>query len=114
MDKKQLYSSFIEQLKPWIAVLGQASDTLINQGVSNYPIAVISNEDIELGIALSKEGEDVLRIKISTLEEFVSKRVIDSEKVNEFKNAYKDPEIYLCLAIFTIGENEIIFLPKDI
>lgn len=114
MDKSQFYSSLIEQLKPWITVLGEASDTVINQGISNYPIAVLSNEDIELGIALSKEDEGMLRIRISTLEEFVGKQIIDTEKVDEFKKAYKDSDLYLCLAIFTLEENEIIFLPKEI
>ncbi len=106
------YEQLREKLSGWLPILSNASDMIINQGISDYPIFVISNDELEIGIAMAKESEDTLKIKASTLEEFVARRLISPEKVEEFKQAYKAPDIYICISIIASDKSEIIFLPR--
>lgn len=106
------YALLQEKLSGWLPLLSDAADTIINQGISDYPVFVISNDDLEIGVAMTKESGDKLKIKASTLEEFVARRLISPEKVEEFKAAYKAPDVYICISVIAADRSEIIFLPR--
>ena len=50
-------------------------------------------------------------INISSLEEFVAKQVISSEKLEEFKKVYKSPDDHLCIFVISELGAAFIYLP---
>jgi hypothetical protein len=99
--------------KKYSSVLHEAAETIRLQGVSNYPMFVAAQADIEMGIPLLKQGtmpEDWL-VNASTLEEFYAKQVIPVEKLDNFKTLYKSHNNRLCIAAFTDGGAKFLFIP---
>ena len=68
-----------------------AAETIRTENVSNYPIFVATKLEIDLGIALLLRGDlpDNWAVNASTLEEFHAKRIIDVEKIEEFRTLYR-------------------------
>jgi hypothetical protein len=52
MSKIETYLSLQEELKPYVKMLGQASDVIRDQDVSKYPIFVIHQQEVEIGLPL--------------------------------------------------------------
>ena len=114
MSDEQFYKTLEEDLKPHQLILNKAADTVLDQEVTSYPIFVLHQSDIELGVALIEGGNIYSKwsIRISSLEELVTKQIIREDRVEEFRKIYKDPTYYFCLLIVgEIGMN-FIFLPR--
>ena len=113
-DPKSL-EALEKRLKPFKKMLGQAADTVMVQDVSAYPILVTHNKSIQIGIPLvsSDKMEDGWSIHISTLEEFVAKQLIESNKLESFKNIYKKPSDFLCLFVIEDIGATFVFLPRN-
>lgn len=94
--------------------MAKASDSIIDQEVSKYPIFVVHQHEVEIGIPLSEHLEiGNWNLHASSLEEFVSKQIIQEEKVDEFRKVYKDPQEFFCLFVLSeLGAN-FIFLPRN-
>ncbi len=109
------YLRFQEEVKPYLNMLKEASRTIIDQEVSSYPIFVFHVSDIEIGIELAS-AETIKgnwSIRASTLEEFVSKRLIEDARLEAFKDTYKDPEKYFCLFVVEPDQSaQFIFIPQ--
>ncbi|MEM9822404.1 MAG: hypothetical protein AAF985_15085 [Bacteroidota bacterium] len=106
----------VEQLlQPFKKMLGEAVDTVLVQEVSSYPIFVVAQESLSMGIPLIKAGQlsDGWLVHISTLEEFAAKKLVDMEKVNDFKTVYKKPTDYLCLFVIEDIGATFVFLPRS-
>lgn len=99
--------------KQYSTVLHEAAETIRLQGVSNYPMFVAVQADIEMGIPLLKQGvmPDEWLVNASTLEEFYAKQVIPVEKLENFKTLYKSHSNRLCIAAFTEGGAKFLFIP---
>ncbi len=80
----------------------QASQTIRDENVSRYPIFVLHGEDIfPIGLALvayRKHGTHYA-YNVSTLEEMVSKKIVEMADVDEFRKIYKDPDSFFCFLI---------------
>ncbi len=102
------------ELRPYIPTLGKAADTILDQEVSEYPIFVAHQHQVEIGIPLidKVESKGNWSVNASTLEEFVSKQVIQPDKVDPFKSVYKDPEEFVCLFVLSELGATFIFLPR--
>lgn len=113
MDKIKL--RFLEQeLMQFTAILGKAADTVLDQDISNYPIFVAHKQDVEIGIPIidrSKENSE-WNIHISTLEEFVSRSLIDPTKIDDFRKVYKPPTEQLCFFVLSEFGATFNFLPR--
>ena len=83
------------------------------QEVSKYPIFVIHQHEVEIGIPLAENLEyGTWNVHASSLEEFVCKQIIQEEKVDSFREVFKDPLAYFCLFVLSeLGAN-FIFLPR--
>ena len=57
MKGPNAYQILEKKLAPYNIIMGNAADTIINQDVSSYPIFVIPEEAIALGIPIV-EGEE--------------------------------------------------------
>lgn len=103
-----------KELKPYKKMLAQAADVILNERVSKYPVFVVHQQEIELGIALIEAGNKLRwSVNASTLEEFVSKDIIFMDKAKEFMDTYKNPESHLCLFILSELGAQFIFIPRD-
>ena len=105
-----------EEIKPYLELIGKASDKIREEKVSKYPVFVISQEEISMGIKLVKKGgrSGKWNVFASTLEEFVSKNLIHENRAQNFIETYKDPETYIC--IFSLSElgAKFLFLPRQL
>ncbi len=109
------YQILENEIKPYINMMGQASDSIVNQDISSYPIFVLHQTQVAFGLPLVEKEKlgGKWSVHASTLEEFVTRQLINESKVDEFKNVYKDPKSYLCLFIIQSGSANFIFLPRS-
>lgn len=114
MSELEKFLRLEEQLKPYIKMMSQAADTVLVQEVSKYPIFVVHQQEVNIGIPLlDKEANKTpWSINASTLEEFVSKQIVFEEKVDEFRENYKSQEEYLCIFVLSELGAQFIYLPK--
>ncbi|HQU58366.1 MAG: hypothetical protein KDD02_09525 [Phaeodactylibacter sp.] len=109
------YEQLEAEMAPHIKLMGKAADAIIDQDISSYPIFVIHQFDLEIGILIleRKEKGPNWSINVTTLEELATKKVVEMAKVDSFRQVYKDPRAFLCLFVLSdLGAN-FIFLPRD-
>ena len=115
MSDQISYKLLGAELQPYLQMLGEAADTVRDKAVSDFPIFVVHQHEVEVGIPLVKR--DAVKtnwsVNASSLEEFVAKQIIQEEKMSDFQRVYKDPEAYLCMFVLSeLGAN-FIFLPRE-
>ncbi len=94
------------------SVLSSAVITVVDEGVSNYPMLVVHREHIEIGIPLMQIGtEPGWMVHISTLEELSARKVMESERIDEFREIYKNPAEFLTVLYIENSEASILFIP---
>lgn len=102
----------IEGIEPQIIeILTEATDTVRNQNVSNYPILVThsSAHDFEIGIKLELP-HTYLEFRITTLEELYVKNLVLKDNLDEFRNLYLNKKDKLCFLGLTENSQEFIFM----
>lgn len=105
-------------IHPYRDALADAADTVVDEGVSNYPIffafAGEVNEQAP-GISVTeiptKRGV-VWNINLTTLEELVAKTIIPPEKIDPFREVYKKNHAELCFLIVDEDGARFGFVPK--
>jgi hypothetical protein len=113
MGDIEKFLSLEQQLQPYKKILGQASDVILDEGVSKYPIFIVHQQVLEMGILLIEAGSKFTwSVNASTLEEFVTKELIFMDKVQDFIFTYKNPEEYLCLFVLSELGAQFIFIPR--
>ena len=112
--EKESYLDLEKEIRPYVNMMGQASESIINQDISTYPIFVLHQTQIPFGLPLV-ERETLggqWSVHASTLEEFVTKQLIQEDKVDDFKSVYKDPKTYICIFVIQAETANFIFLPR--
>ena len=111
----ELLAQLEKELQPLKKILGQASDTIIDENVSNYPIFVTQQLEINIGIPLINKDIQGGKwsVNASTLEEFATKNLIEPDKVNDFRKVFKSTEDYLCLFVLSEIGATFVFLPRN-
>lgn len=96
------------------AILSKASDEILDQDVSKYPIFVIHKQKIALGVPLilREKHETNWSIHVSTLEEFSVKKLILKDKIDKFRETYKNPRQYLCVFVLSDIGAQFLFIPR--
>ncbi|MCH2084303.1 MAG: hypothetical protein MK226_18040 [Saprospiraceae bacterium] len=114
MNENQFYTSLEKDLSAQRIIMNKAIDTVLNQEVTNYPIVVLHQADVELGVLLMDGGTVYSKweIRISSLEEMVAKKVMRSDRVEDFRKVYKDPESFFCLLVLQEEGMQFIFMPR--
>lgn len=101
------------QLQPYKKILAQAADVILDENVSKYPIFIIHQQELSMGVSLIEAGDKLKwSVNASTLEEFVTKELIFMEKAPDFISTYKNPEEYLCLFVLSELGAQFIFMPR--
>jgi hypothetical protein len=114
MSKTGKFLKLEKELKGYKKMMGIASDTIMDGDVSEYPIFVIHQQTVELGIPIAKkeEVEGNWSVNASSLEEMVSKQIVHQRRIEEFKKVYKDPKVHLCLFVLSELGAQFIFIPR--
>ena len=93
--------------------LKEASYAVRKRGFSDYPIFPICKVEQPIGKLLI--GAQELNLKwnynITYLDEFVQREIISSEKVDAFKESYKDPDEFCCLFVIDNDFTNFVFIP---
>ena len=118
MEEISKTESFIlleESLNKYQSILAQASDLVIQNQVTRFPIYVFYQEpEIEVGVPLvdRKVNKGLWNIRISSLEEFREKALITGRKEENFRKTFKDPADFYCLFVLSELGAQFIYLPR--
>ena len=95
-------------------LMTQAAETVVNEDVSKYPIFVVHQHQVDIGIPIVDMEEQKAKwsVHVSTLEEFVTKQIVTLDKLEEFKRTYKKAEDKLCVFVLSELGATFIFLGK--
>lgn len=91
----------------------EASYQIRKRGFSEYPIFVISKGEIPIGQLLFKkeEIETTWNYYATYLDEFVQRKIIQKDKIDLFKESYKNPEEFSCLFVIDGDFTNFIYIP---
>ncbi len=97
-------------------VLKEASYQVRSKGFSDYPIFPISKEMQPIGkLFVGKVEKDLdWNYFITYVDEFVQRRLIAEEALEEFTKAYKDPDEFCCLFVMDGAFTSFVFIPYPI
>lgn len=114
MSKLDKYLLLEQEIKIYKKLMSQASEAIRDNDVTDYPIFVMHQQQLEIGIVIAdmEKNKGNWNINASSLEEFVSKSIIFDYKIEEFKKTYKDPSDYLCIFIVSELGTQFVYIPK--
>ncbi len=116
ISNEDLLYQMERELAPFRPLLAQTADTVLSEDVSLYPIFIVHQHIVDMGLLLldRQNGQGNWSINISTLEEFVTKQIVEVERLEDFKNLYKSKDAYKHLCLFVLSENgaTFVFLPR--
>lgn len=104
-----------KELSRYLKVMKQATEIMLNEGVTSYPIFVAHQVEMELGLPIvnHRESGELWSIHASSLEEFVARNIISYDHVQDFKSNYKNPEEYLCVFVISELGALFVYLPQS-
>lgn len=119
MRKKEIpyspeqFQALQKEMEPYRKVLSEASQTIRDKEVSEYPIMVVHQQDIELGIPLidREQVRGNWSVNASTLEEFISRQLVAEDKAEEFRQLLQKHRQDLCIFVVAEFGANFVFLP---
>ena len=114
MKKTEPFLVLEKELDIYRKLMSQAADVIRDKDVSEYPIFVAHQQEMEIGMHIydKKKQGGKWDIHASTLEEFVSRQIIFEDKIDAFKKNYKAPDSHVCVFILSELGAQFIFLPR--
>ncbi len=114
VKKAESFLQLEKELDIYRKLMSQAADVIRVKDVSDYPICVAHQQEMEIGMLIhdSKKQGGKWNIHASTLEEFVTRQIVFDDKVDEFKSNYKDGDSYVCVFILSELGAQFVFLPR--
>ncbi len=91
--------------------LQQAAQTILNEEVSNYPILVAYPNTTNVDIGLMLMESERYTLNITTLEELAMKKIVDLNKINEFRTLYKQHKNSFCVFSIDVPKPQFVFVP---
>jgi hypothetical protein len=91
----------------------EASYQIRTRGFSDFPIFIISKTEIPIGQLLfsKKEIDTIWNYYVTYIDEFVQRKIIEEQKIELFKESYKDPDEYCCLFVIDGDFTNFVFIP---
>jgi hypothetical protein len=91
----------------------EASYQIRKRGFSEYPVFIIAKTDIPIGQLLFKKDEvnTTWNYYVTYLDEFVERKIIEKDKLDLFKEAYKNPEEFCCLFVIDKDFTNFVYIP---
>lgn len=109
----------LKMLEADIKTLGEllkdAAQTIVNEGVSNYPIFIAHRYALNMGIELvdREKMKTNWSLNASTLEEVVTKNIISRDNLDNFRSIYKSPDNFVCVFVIDETMSEFVFYPYE-
>lgn len=95
--------------------LKEAAYLLRARKIAEHPIFPVSKDKVEVGQLLIANNETSLELEwnyyFSFLDEFIQRKIIDEEKIEEFKANYKDPDEFCCLFVVDRDFVSFVYIP---
>ncbi|HMV10928.1 MAG TPA: hypothetical protein PK325_10025 [Cyclobacteriaceae bacterium] len=93
--------------------LKEASYQIRKREISQHPVFPVCKTDQPIGQVIigRLQAETEWNYYASFLDEFVQRGIIDAEKQDDFKNAYKDPDEFCCLFVIDKEFTNFVFIP---
>jgi hypothetical protein len=93
--------------------LKEASYQIRKRGFSEFPVFPISKVEIPIGQLLIGRTELATQWNyyVSYLDEFVQRKLIDTEKEEDFKRTYKNPDEFCCLFVVDEAFTKFLYIP---
>ena len=94
--------------------LKEAAYQMRKRNISQFPIFPVAKTDIAIGsllIGIDEIENNQWNYNASLLEEFVQRKLIAEDKIEDFKSAYKDPEEFCCLFVVDYDFTNFVFIP---
>jgi hypothetical protein len=93
--------------------LKEASYQIRKRGFSEFPIFPIAKIEIPIGSLLigKNELDTAWNYRITYLDEFVQRKLIVEDKVEDFKSTYKDPDEFCCLFVVEPEFTKFLYIP---
>jgi len=112
-DKNAMLLELKRDLEFYKEAIQTVADEILNNDVSKYPVFIAHKTEVAMGrkILDAEELEAKWDISASLLEEFVAKGLILEDKLEDFKQAYKDPAQNMCVFVASENSGNFIFFP---
>jgi hypothetical protein len=100
-------------LELFSSIVKEASNKIKDEGISNYPIFVAHQDEANIGIPLINKSDNggIWSINASTLEEFYTKKLIKQDKLEDFKNLYRNHKYDICYFVLSEIGAQYLFIP---
>jgi hypothetical protein len=114
MDIQQKFQDLQNDLSALKPLMRRTIEVIYEQDVSNYPIFVVHQNLLDVGIAIVQKEANKSKwsVNISTLEEFAARQLIETEKIDDFRTLYKAHRNEFCLFVLSDMGATFIFLPE--
>jgi hypothetical protein len=91
----------------------EASYQIRKRGFSDFPIFIISKSEIPIGQLLFSKNEigTIWNYYVTYIDEFVQRKIIEEQKIELFKDSYKDPDEFCCLFVIDGDFTNFVFIP---
>lgn len=115
ISQEDLLKALKADLIVYKELIRETSAEMISNGFTSYPIFVAHVVPLGLGETIVDREEigTTFSIRASTLEEFVQKGLIKSERTDLFKQSFRDPEKFMSVFLISERGGNVIFLPFD-
>ncbi len=112
-EESAVLDSIKDDLVFYKDTIKSVSEEVRNNEVSNYPVFVAHKSNLEIGrpILSNEEFSANWNVNISTLEEFVAKKLIFPGRVDAFRKVYKNPDNFICFFILEDDGANFAFVP---
>lgn len=108
------YLQLEDDLRRYRKALNEALEIMLDQEVSNYPIFIIHQQELEMGVKLIEASPEtgIWSVHASSLEEFVVKQIIEEAKIPEFQSIFKKHQEHFCLFVLSELGAQFIYYPR--
>lgn len=113
--QKDILSNLEQNLAIYKESIREIALEILQSGVSRYPIFLACREPIAVGKLIIDKEDLALEWSVyaSTLEEFVRRKLVLEEKLNDFRKAWKDPKSFFCIFALLDQSAGFIYVPYD-
>lgn len=98
----------INKKKDWFI---KTVKTIQNENISHYPILVAFPSFTSLNIGLPIFEGERFSFNATTLEELAMKKVVDLEKIDDFRKLYREKKDSFCIFLLEKPAPQFVFLP---
>lgn len=113
--KNILFKQVENRIKQFKSICTKATQTVIEEDVSLYPVLVAHRPDVILGIPLLSAAQinDDFALRISTLEELVTKQVVSTEHLAPFQKLYRQHSKRFCVLVIDDQSADFVFIKSE-